>query len=256
MKLKRADCCGARQWSLGERGERAHHDGDARDAVLFRPERKSSDGRASTPGPIRVSLGMWLAGTNVKPAGFASSRNQLHLETRSPQNHDSIQTFVYSQYCQSCTETPIITHSCLAAGGAVRANMDSRPNSLESDGEAVPMAEPPMQRKITSRNDKAKMVYIHPELDVERTIAATPNFKAIPRFDATQLEGDEALEQLQEFIEKHVVVGGEPLVIENWHKRADWPFYIFKPRWLEENHGADRAFPLCFEKSVLTRLIF
>jgi hypothetical protein len=96
------------------------------------------------------------------------------------------------------------------------------------------------------------MTYLPPDLDVDALIASTPNFKAIPRLDATQLETEESFASLEEFIEKHVIVGGTPLVIENWHKRRDWPWYIFTTQWLKENNGGDRKYPMSICCLLLT----
>lgn len=115
--------------------------------------------------------------------------------------------------------------------------------STTGPGEIAPPA-----RRITSTRDKAKMTYLPPDLDVEALIAITPNFNAIPRLNALQLEGDDQFKNLEEFIDKHVVQGGMPLVIENWHKRSDWPWHLFDPRWLTSNHGTDRGYsPFCFK---------
>jgi hypothetical protein len=100
---------------------------------------------------------------------------------------------------------------------------------------------PPQQRRITSPREKAKMVYLPPDFDVPALIAQTPNFKAIPTVDATQLVDEKSWCDLEAFIEQHVITNGVPLVIVNWHKRADWPWYLFSPDWLAQNHGHDRS---------------
>lgn len=84
------------------------------------------------------------------------------------------------------------------------------------------------------------MTYLPPDLDVDALVANTPNFKTIPRLDATQFETKESFAGLEDLVQQHVISGGTPLVIENWHKRSDWPWYIFTPQWLKDNHGADR----------------
>lgn len=99
----------------------------------------------------------------------------------------------------------------------------------------------PGGRRIQSVKNKARFEAIPPDLDVEKLIRGTPNFVALPRVDATQLLDDETLANLQTYIQQHVIEGGEPLVIENWHRRADWPRWMFNPDWLVQNHGKDRA---------------
>lgn len=113
----------------------------------------------------------------------------------------------------------------------------SAPTAAMSDAPQLP----PGPRRITSSREKAKMTYLPPDLDVDALVADTPNFKAIPRLDATQFETKESFASLEDLIQQHVISGGTPLVIENWHKRSDWPWYIFNPQWLKDNHGADRT---------------
>lgn len=96
-------------------------------------------------------------------------------------------------------------------------------------------------RRIQKTKDKAQFEPIPPDLDVDKLVRQTDNFYALPRIDATQLLDDNALRHLQEYIEKHVIIGGTPLVIENWHQRRDWPRWIFNPEWLMENHGKQGA---------------
>ena len=105
------------------------------------------------------------------------------------------------------------------------------------------MSEPPIQRRITSTRAKAKMVYLPPDLDLEALILQTPNFKTLPRLDATQLVGQDAFEALAMYVQQHVIDAGLPLVIEKWHERPDWPHYMFNPDWLKQNHGRDRKYP-------------
>jgi hypothetical protein len=96
-------------------------------------------------------------------------------------------------------------------------------------------------RKIHRTKDRADFVPLDYDLNVEELITENENFEALPTLDATQLVGDGMNRTLLGVIQKHVVMEGRPLCIRNWHKRSEWPWYMFNPRWLEENHGRDRS---------------
>ncbi|KAI5778274.1 hypothetical protein EDC01DRAFT_369097 [Geopyxis carbonaria] len=95
----------------------------------------------------------------------------------------------------------------------------------------------PAGRRITSNKDQAGFVPIPPDIDVDGVIRDTANFKSVARIDALTLATDEDFEHVKNLIQNEVVKEGMPLVIENWHRRGDWPKWIFDPSWLRKNYG-------------------
>jgi len=82
---------------------------------------------------------------------------------------------------------------------------------------------------------------LSPSINIPQLLSTTPNFKPVNRIDAKNINSSN-IAQLQTLIQEHVVKKGLPLVLENWHLRADWPKWIFNPDWLKENHGQDRTY--------------
>lgn len=99
--------------------------------------------------------------------------------------------------------------------------------------------------KLDRVKDRAPFEPIAPGLDVDQLISDCSNFHAVERVDARTIT-DETMEPLRQLIQAHVIEGGKPLVLENWHQRSDWPRWIFNPDWLKGNHGTEGLFHLLF----------
>lgn len=95
--------------------------------------------------------------------------------------------------------------------------------------------------KLDRVKDRAPFEPIAPDLDVDNLISGCSNFHAVERVDARTIT-DETMEPLRQLIQAHVIEGGKPLVLENWHQRSDWPRWIFNPDWLKGNHGTEGLF--------------
>lgn len=96
-------------------------------------------------------------------------------------------------------------------------------------------------RKLDRVKDRAPFQPISPSLDIDELVKSCPNFHKVERVDARTIS-DETLEPLRQLIQAHVIDGGKPLVLDNWHDRPDWPKWIFNPDWLKRNHGLDGLF--------------
>lgn len=95
--------------------------------------------------------------------------------------------------------------------------------------------------KLDRVKDRAPFEPIAPDLDVDNLISGCSNFHAVERVDARTIT-EETMEPLRQLIQAHVIEGGKPLVLENWHQRSDWPRWIFNPDWLRGNHGMEGSF--------------
>lgn len=96
-------------------------------------------------------------------------------------------------------------------------------------------------KKLDRVRDRAQFLAIPPDLDISKLISRCSNFHAVERVDARTIT-DETMEALRQLIQAHVIEGGKPLVLENWHQRSDWPRWIFNPDWLKKNHGTEGLF--------------
>lgn len=109
--------------------------------------------------------------------------------------------------------------------------------------------------KLDRVKDRAPFEPIAPDLDVDNLISGCSNFHAVERVDARTIT-EETIEPLRQLIQAHVIEGGKPLVLENWHQRSDWPRWIFNPDWLRGNHGTEGLFHLVPHRGVTASNFF
>lgn len=81
---------------------------------------------------------------------------------------------------------------------------------------------------------QAQFVPIQPDLDLEALVENTSNFDYVTRLPCDMLK-EHSIQHLEQLILLQVVIGGKPLVIENWGDNLD-P-YLFSPQWLQDQAG-------------------
>jgi len=81
---------------------------------------------------------------------------------------------------------------------------------------------------------QAQFVPISPALDLKTLVEDADNFDWVTRVPREMLE-EHTVQSLEQLVLIHVVVGGKPLIIENWGNAL--PPWLFSPGWLEENLG-------------------
>lgn len=81
---------------------------------------------------------------------------------------------------------------------------------------------------------QAKFDPIPPDLDLNELVQNTPNFEWATQISASEIYalGQQRFEKL---VTIHVINGGKPLVIKNWHDRL--PKDLFSVQWLEETYN-------------------
>ena len=81
---------------------------------------------------------------------------------------------------------------------------------------------------------QAKFDPIPPDLDLHELVQNTPNFEWATQISASEIYalGQQRFEKL---VTIHVINGGKPLVIKNWHERL--PRDLFSAQWLEETYN-------------------
>jgi hypothetical protein len=86
----------------------------------------------------------------------------------------------------------------------------------------------------SSSHPQAQFVPIQPDLDLDALVDNTSNFDYVTRLGCEMLK-EHSIQHLEQLILLHVVIGGKPLVIENWGDVLD-P-YLFSPQWLQDQTG-------------------
>jgi hypothetical protein len=81
---------------------------------------------------------------------------------------------------------------------------------------------------------QAQFVPIPPDLDLDALVENTSNFDYVTRLPFEMIK-EHSIQHLEQLILLHVVIGGKPLVIENWEDLLD-P-YLFSPQWLQDQVG-------------------
>lgn len=81
---------------------------------------------------------------------------------------------------------------------------------------------------------QAQFVPISPDLDLNALVENTSNFDWVTRLPHEMLK-DHSIQHLEQLVLLHVVIGGKPLVLENWGDVLD-P-HLFSPQWLQEHMG-------------------
>lgn len=75
---------------------------------------------------------------------------------------------------------------------------------------------------------------ISPDLDVRSLVESTPNFEYVARIHCDSID-EHGLETFEKLVLLHVVLGGQPLVIEGYDQRLDKS--IFSEKWLRDNYS-------------------
>ena len=84
---------------------------------------------------------------------------------------------------------------------------------------------------------RAEFVPIAPDLDLSALVENTSNFDYVTRLPNEMLK-EHSIQNLEQLVLRHVVIGGKPLVIEGCGAKLD-P-YLFSPEWLQNNLGRKR----------------
>lgn len=75
---------------------------------------------------------------------------------------------------------------------------------------------------------------IPPDLDLDALVENTDNFDYVTRLPHEMLK-EHSIQHLEQLVLLHVVIGGKPLVIENWGNILD-P-YLFSSQWMQDQMG-------------------
>ena len=86
----------------------------------------------------------------------------------------------------------------------------------------------------SASHPQAQFVPIPPDLDLSALVENTPNFDYVTRLPCEMLRGH-SIQHLEQLVLLHVVIGGKPLVIENWGDFLD--SQLFSLGWLQEHLG-------------------
>lgn len=113
----------------------------------------------------------------------------------------------------------------------------------------------PAGRQIRSTKDKATFKPLPRDIDIVALVAERKNFISPSCIDARTLTGENIQNDLRALIQSHVIDGGEPLVIQNYHLIKDWPRWMFNPDWLKENHGKEGWFTSLVEWGTRSLLV-
>ncbi|KAL9607989.1 MAG: hypothetical protein Q9167_007149 [Letrouitia subvulpina] len=89
---------------------------------------------------------------------------------------------------------------------------------------------------MPSQRPSAAFDPIPPDFDLDNLVQQTPNFEYVSRISYDMVE-DQGLENFEKLILLHVIVGGKPLVIEDFNKPLDK--WTFTSGWLRDNCGKD-----------------
>jgi hypothetical protein len=81
---------------------------------------------------------------------------------------------------------------------------------------------------------QAQFLPISPDLDLAALVESTSNFDYVTRLPREMLK-DHSIQHLEQLVLLHVVIGGKPLVIENWGDVIDPG--LFSPQWLQDQLG-------------------
>lgn len=81
---------------------------------------------------------------------------------------------------------------------------------------------------------QAQFVPVPLDLDLNTLVESTSNFDYVTRLPYQMLK-EHSIQHLEQLVLLHVVIGGKPLVIENWGDVLDpW---LFSPEWLQQHMG-------------------
>lgn len=78
---------------------------------------------------------------------------------------------------------------------------------------------------------QAQFLPISPDFDLASLIENTSNFDYVTRLPREMLK-EHSIQHLEQLVLLHVVIGGKPLVIENWGDVIDPG--LFSPHWLQD----------------------
>lgn len=87
---------------------------------------------------------------------------------------------------------------------------------------------------MPSRKSPAVFEPIAPDWDLDALVEETPNFTYVDRISCDMIDS-QGMDRFDKLILLHVVIGGKPLIIDQYHTRLDpW---TFSAKWLEDNQG-------------------
>lgn len=86
----------------------------------------------------------------------------------------------------------------------------------------------------STSHPQAQFVPIPPDLDLSALVENTTNFDYVTRLPREMLK-EHSIQHLEQLVLLHVVIGGKPLVIENWGDVLD--SRLFSPQWLQDQMG-------------------
>lgn len=90
---------------------------------------------------------------------------------------------------------------------------------------------------MPSQVAQAVFMPIAPDFDLETLVEDTPSFQYVPRISYNTLR-ERDTEEFEKLIIVHVIIGGKPLVIEDFHEHL--PAHLFSASWLAQNEGSKR----------------
>jgi hypothetical protein len=86
----------------------------------------------------------------------------------------------------------------------------------------------------SASHPQAQFVPVPPDLDLDALVENTSNFDYVTRLPREILQ-EHSIQHLEQLVLLHVVIGGKPLVIENWGDVLNPS--LFSPQWLQEHMG-------------------
>lgn len=87
---------------------------------------------------------------------------------------------------------------------------------------------------MPSRRPPAAFEPIPPDLDLDALVEETSNFQYVDRISCNMID-QQGMERFDKLVLIHVVIGGKPLIVDDYYARQDpW---TFSSKWLEDNHG-------------------
>ncbi|EGP82961.1 unnamed protein product [Zymoseptoria tritici ST99CH_1A5] len=87
---------------------------------------------------------------------------------------------------------------------------------------------------MPAQRPRASFEPIAPDFNLKALVEQTPNFSYVDRISCDMIE-QQGMAAFEKLVTLHVIVGGKPLVIDNFEERLDpW---TFTPKWLRDNCG-------------------
>jgi hypothetical protein len=87
---------------------------------------------------------------------------------------------------------------------------------------------------MPAQRPRASFEPIAPDFNLKALVEQTPNFSYVDRISCDMIE-QQGMAAFEKLVTLHVIIGGKPLVIDNFEDRLDpW---TFTPKWLRDNCG-------------------